>query len=88
MTIYAVLPKEQSPHWIGYADSPESACEKARMQAKNPPKPNSILIVIASDDQWVYAVYDVNQLSEKIPELTADGIRRCEIVGKFFVDYI
>jgi hypothetical protein len=58
--IYAVLPRDLSLPWIGYADSPESACEKARMQAPNPPGPTNILVVIASDDQWTHIVYNVN----------------------------
>jgi hypothetical protein len=88
MAIYAVLSRDPLPPWIGYADSPESACEQARMQGKNPPGPNNILVVIASDDQWVYTVYEMDKLIKKVPEPTVYQIEKCPIAGRYFVDYL
>lgn len=68
MTLYAVLARDLSPPWIGAADSPERACEQARMQGGNPPGPTNILVVIASEDQWVYTVYEVSVLIKETPE--------------------
>jgi hypothetical protein len=87
MTIYAVLSKEQPP-WIGYADSPEGACEQARIQGKNPPKPNNILVVIASDDNSVYTVYDMSELIKHTPNPAINLIQQCPLVGRYFVDYL
>lgn len=84
MTIYAVISKEQPP-WIGYADSPEGACERARMLAVNPPGPNNILVVIASDDHFTYVVYDVSALP---PNPAINLIQQCPLVGRYFVDYL
>lgn len=86
--IYAVLARDPSPPWIGYADSPEGACELARMQGKNPPRPNNILIVIASDEQWVCTVYEVSALTKETPEPSINQIKQCPIAGSYFVDYL
>ena len=86
--IYAVLARDASPPWIGYADSPEGACELARMQAKNPPGPTNILVVIASEDQWIYTVYEVDKLIKKVSEPTIQQIEKCFIAGRYFVDYL
>jgi hypothetical protein len=86
--IYAVLARDQSLPWIGYADSPEGACENARMQAPNPPGPTNILVVIASDDQWVYTVYELSDALRHTPEPSIRQIQQCPMKGKFFVDYL
>jgi len=86
--IYAVLARDASPPWIGYVDSPEGACENARMQAKNPPGLTNILVVIASEDQWIYTVYEVEKLLKQTPEPSINQIQRCPIAGKYLVDYL
>jgi hypothetical protein len=73
---------------MGYADSPEGACEKARMQAKNPPGPSNMLIVIASDDQWTHIVYNVSKIIQSTPEPDIRQIQQCPIAERYFVDYL
>ena len=86
--IYAVLARDPSPPWIGYADSPEGACEKARMHGKNPPELNNIMVVIASDDLWVFTVYDVSAIIKETPAPSINQIKQCPIAGSYFVDYL
>ncbi|MCB1921263.1 MAG: hypothetical protein KDJ28_14975 [Candidatus Competibacteraceae bacterium] len=88
MTLYAVLARDPSLLWIGAADSPEGACENARMQGKNPPGPRNILVVIASEEHWVYTVYEVSALLKETPEPSMTQIQRCPIAGQYFVDYL
>lgn len=58
------------------------------MQAKNPPRPNNVIVVIASEDQWVYIVHDVTELLEMMPKPTLTHLQGCPILGRYFVDYL
>lgn len=87
MPIYGVVAKNQPP-WVGFADSPESACEQARMQGSNPPGLKNILVVIASDENFIYEVFDISDLLKSNVKPDNKTIRQCPLVGKFFVDYL
>lgn len=87
MPIYAVIAKNQPP-WIGYADSPEGACEQARMQGNNPLGPKNIMVVIANDEHFLYDFYDIADLLKSNVKPDNKTIRQFQLSGRFFVDYL